>query len=1033
MKNPNERERDFFAAMAAGTAGEAGRERPAMEAVPAPEPPSSRLAIDNDATVVDPPAHDKLDSAEKLAARVAELRRQYEPFLRDLTPPDPLARPRQGLAEFDFRFEEAEDRAEAQRPYGEDGAWERVRLPHYTGPAGRWAAYYRTAFRLTEAVAGAARIWVCFGAADYIAEVFVNGCFVGRHEGIFAPFAFDITDRIQRAGDNVLLVRIENDAIHMSNASWKPWKGYNQPVPPEYQLDGDKVYAASGQGWDAPEGWSHCPPGAGLWQGVHIEGRAVLSVTDLFVRPLPEKDRFELWLETWRSEFSKCPTAVELTVYPNNFTGTRIDLGRRELAAAGPNASLYKIAFELPEARRWTPDEPFLYTLRVRLVADEESGPARDSRDGIFGMRHFTQDTASPRKGRFYLNGEPVVLRGTNEMGNLSVPVQQGNRERAIGDLLIGKAAHLNFWRITQRPVQPEVYDLCDRLGVLVQTDLPLFAGVRVTRIEETARQAGEMERLVRSHPCAVVSSFLNEPSPDAWKPDKAHRLADRPTMESFFEVCILFTRLHNPDRVIKCVDGDYDPPPRHGMLDLHAYACMHEDHGVEVGVLHKGGLFSIKEGWMCGVGEYGAEGMEPIATMRRHYPQDWLPENDDDPDWMPDRIPMCQAWGWHHQWYERPDTFADWVGATHHHQAWAVRFMHEAFRRRADIIPSTAIHLLVNAWPNNWLKALCSFDRVPLPGYFALADANTPVAVNVRTDRHAVFAGDEVTAEIWALNDTPGRPEGLQVIYRATLSGRRLFANRCALEVGPISARALGRLCFSAPDVVSPTPMEIHASLVDAAGRIWHDHMIRLMIFPPVDRHILAGRAVGIVGEHGGRAWRLAAEFGGTPRLWDETLAADGGLVIADTTDLPGAVATWVAGGGCLLGLAQPGGSEWRIGPHGVTVRKMVGHQFASRKTGHPAVDGLDPFHFSLWYDRGRDRIGHLLDSCLEGAGMSPITLTGHGIWYTKKEDLAAGAELRHGRGRILLDQIRAAERMAGEPRAALYLERLLGYAAGK
>ncbi len=1024
---------DFFTAMAAGMSAQP---RPDMEKVPPPTLPDRMLAADTDTSLSPPSAHDKLDSVEKLHRRVAALRRHYGPFLRDLTPPNPSPRPQLNLTQFDFRLETPADRRDAQRVYTEAGDWECVTIPHYRGPVGRWAGYYRTVFRVTPELLAPGRVWIQFGAADYIAEVFVNGTFIGRHEGFFAPFGFDITDALRPDGENTLLVRVENDAIQMGIASWRPWQGYGAPVPETFQLDGDKVYAATGQGWDAPDGWSHCPPGAGIWQPVCIEGRAVTAVHDLFVRPQPEQNRAELWLETYCGAYSQVPVSVELTVYPNNFEGAPIELGRHELDPAGPKLSFYKIPFPLPQFRWWTLDAPHLYTLRVRLVSQGANGSAEDIRDVTFGMRSFVQDTVSERKGTFYLNGTPIILRGTNEMGNLSVPVQQENPEQTIEDLLISKAAHMNFWRITQRPVQPKVYDLCDRLGVLFQTDLPMFAGMRHSCIEETARQAGEMERLIRSHPAAVISSFINEPFLPAWLPNRFHRLVERETLEDFFEVCLNYTRLYNPDRVVKCVDGDYNPPPRHGMLDQHAYVCMHEDHGIELGKFHKGELFDIKKGWRCGVGEYGAEGMEPLATMRRHYPAEWLPEEDADTTWLPDRIPMCQAWGWHHQWYDRQDTITDWIAATHRHQAWAVRLMHEGFRRRLDIINSTAIHLLINAWPNNWLKALCSVEREPLPAYFAYADANMLLAVNLRTDRHAVTGGQPLDVELWMLNDEPNAPDGTRITYWIECEGEVRLINQCTASVTPLAAVFQGRLRWRTPVVETPTALTVHASLLAADNTVLHDCALELTLWPELDHSVLTGCEAAVLGEVGGRAWRLVELFGAKARPWGEPGNAISLLVVDDVGALPdheAEVLAFIESGGTMLGLPQPAGSVWRLGPHCVTVRELAGHQFVSRKTGHPAVAGLDPFHFSLWYDYEQDRIAHLVDSGFDGADLQPITLTGKGLWYIKREEIPAGVEKRIGKGRVILDQVRAPERLQGEPRAGIYMSQLLAYAAGK
>ncbi len=1014
-------------------AGMGTRRRPDLEPVPPLQLPHKPLATNYDAGLTPPPPHAKLDSVEKLRIRLAELRRHYAPYLRDLTPPNPRPRPALELRRFQFRMETPEDRRDAARVYTEVGDWETVDIPHYRGPVGRWAGYYRTTFETTDEVLGPGRAWIAFRAVDYIAEVFVNGIFVGRHEGMFAPFDFDISDVVRQDRPNTLLVRVENDAIQMGNTVWRPWAGYGAPAIEEFCLDGSKVYGGTGQGWDSPDGWNHSPPGAGIWQPVRLEGRPPTAIHDLFVRPQPEQGRAELWLETFRSDFSQRPTTVSLTVHPGNFEGPSLDLGCHELNPAGPGVSLYKIPFELPDFRWWDLETPYVYTLRARLICDEGDAETEDIQDVVFGMRSFVQDTTGERKGSFYLNGRQIILRGTNEMGNLSVPIQQGNPEQTIEDLLIGKAAHINYWRITQRPVQPEVYALCDRLGVLVQSDLPMFTGMRHSCVEETARQAGEMERLVRSHPSVVVSSFINEPFPAGWLPKREHRLVDRDTLEDFFEVCMRYTRLYNPDRVVKCVDGDYDPAPRHGMLDLHAYVCMHEDHGVGVGKLHKGELFAVKKGWRCGVGEYGAEAMEPLATMRRRYPAEWLPEDDADTSWTPERIPRCQAWGWHHQWYDRPDTVAEWIEATHRHQAWAVRFMHEGFRRRADIINSTTIHLLINAWPNNWLKALCSCEREPMPGYFAYVDANTPVAINLRTDRHAVEGGEDLDVELWTLNDTLDTPAVARIVYWIETGGELRMINQCEAEMAPVSSVFQGRLQWATPPVDVPTPLTVRAALLDADGVVLHDYALDVTLYPVPDRSLLKQRKVAILGETEGRAWQIAREFGAQPQSWSE-LRGQADLVIVDdaerVAECEAEMLAYIASGGTVLGLVQPAGAVWRFGPHVVKLREWSGHQFVSRKTGHPVVEGMDPFFFSLWYLQEEGRIAHLHEWGLEGEGLRPITLTGRGIWYAAREEVAASAEKTIGQGRVILDQLRTPAMMRGEPRARWYMQRMLAYA---
>ena len=180
----------------------------------------------------------------------------------------------------------------------------------------------------------------------------------------------------------------------------------------------------------------------------------------------------------------------------------------------------------------------------------------------------------------------------------------------------------MNFLRLTQRPVQDEVYEYCDKLGLMTQSDLPLFGCMRRTKVCEGVRQAEEMEKMVRKHPCNVVVSYINEPFPNA--NNEPHRHLNREELENFFTMCDIAVRMQNPDRVIKHVDGDYDPPTE-GMPDNHCYPMWYNGQGIDIGKLNKGYWLSVKPGWYYGCGEYGAEGLDFCDVMRECYPKEWI------------------------------------------------------------------------------------------------------------------------------------------------------------------------------------------------------------------------------------------------------------------------------------------------------------------------------------------------------------------------------------------------------------------------
>ena len=201
--------------------------------------------------------------------------------------------------------------------------------------------------------------------------------------------------------------------------------------------------------------------------------------------------------------------------------------------------------------------------------------------------------------------------------------------------MLLAKVCNMNFLRLTQRPVQEEIYDICDRLGIMIQTDLPLFGVIRINKYYEVLREVGEMERMVRSHPCCIIDTYINEPFPNA--NNQPHRNINRSQLREFFAAADAAVLMENPDRVIKHIDGDYDPPDSL-LPDNHCYTMWYNGHGIEAGDLHKGYWIPVKPGWHCGCGEFGSEALDFRSTMEKHYPKKWISEEFD-----PANIIRCQ------------------------------------------------------------------------------------------------------------------------------------------------------------------------------------------------------------------------------------------------------------------------------------------------------------------------------------------------------------------------------------------------------
>ncbi|RAV01198.1 glycosyl hydrolase 2 galactose-binding domain-containing protein [Paenibacillus sp. YN15] len=983
-----------------------------------------------DPAAVFEPVH-KVDRQEELLEELAEARERYAPFMAAHSPPLESGRIRQELQAFDWRIGTKEDERNFQGVLAGHGQWERVELPHYGEPLGPAFTLYRTDFTVTRAMLDLGQIFIVCKGVDYKARIFVNGACVGAHEGFFSPFEMNCTDNVVE-GSNTLVIRVENDNTGLDE------KG------------GDKIYAATGVGYDDPvRGWHHCPAGMGIYQGVAVEARTSLHIGSVYVRPLADLEQAEVWIEVNSLLAEPQEITLKLSVYGKNFpqtvweglewrpqTGVAVGLGdsftQAKLHAEGKLHNLlpllaergrnrYIVPIHIPFARRWEPEAPWLYQLHVEVMAQ---GRTLDARGSHFGMRTFRIDTAGSPKGAMYLNDRPIRLRGANTMGHEQQCVAKRDWDQLRDDILLAKLCNMNFLRITQRPVETEVYDYCDMLGLMVQTDLPLFGVLSRSQFCEAVRQAEEMERLIRPHPCCILSTYINEPFPNAQ--NRPHRHLTRKELEGFFQAADLAVRLNNPDRVTKHVDGDYDPPS--GTLpDNHCYPLWYNGHGIDFGRLNKGHWLPVKPDWYYGCGEFGAEGLDPVAVMRRYYPPEWLPSSSsEERSWSPNSIIGAQTGRFHYFFYETPESLEEWVDQSHRHQAWAARMMTEAFRRDWRMT-SFAIHLFIDAFPSGWMKTIMDVERRPKPAYFAYRNALEPLLASLRTDRLAFYEGEEISLEAWICNDRWETPESARLQVMVVQEGKLLAASLRMAQVPACSSACQGIIRFTAPRTNDRSSVTVWLGLCDSQGRVLSQNSVELEVHGK--REWSRRPAVAVLGAPDGKAFRLVEELGVEAAAFDpavrpDVLVADNSAMLAQAEEPVSAMLeedTKVI----VLEL-EPGNYDlWGCGIQ-VKPSSMQPLYFVSRKTGHPLVEGFRPGDFRLWYSPKDDRLAPLLYHTMTSTGLTPVLLSGNTNDSGEWEPALAAGERKIGMGHLIVSQVELAGRCSTNPAAREFALRL-------
>ena len=323
------------------------------------------------------------------------------------------------------------------------------------------------------------RIGLNFGAVNYRADVYLNGLHLGRHDGGYTPFSFDITPNVRYGSDNILTVRVvdpPNDGTHR-------------------EVDGLRFMEipAGKESWYVNF--------SGIWQDVTLVITDQSYIEEITVRPSAASRSIHA-VVTMQSISSPDGT---LTYRVMTLDGNRILAEEKRLTCVEEGASYAYMDMDLPQCELWSPDYPSLYLLRVIL---ETADGGRDEYTVRFGIRDFEL------KDRFFhLNGTRIILKGLLHQQqypkNLAY-MESAEDIRALIRML--KNAGWNMLRIHIRPTTPEFLDICDEEGMLVMEEPAIGWIVESEDLRERATlECRDMVIRDRNHPSIVLWGILNE------------------------------------------------------------------------------------------------------------------------------------------------------------------------------------------------------------------------------------------------------------------------------------------------------------------------------------------------------------------------------------------------------------------------------------------------------------------------------------------------------------------------------------------
>ncbi|WP_417859995.1 glycoside hydrolase family 2 TIM barrel-domain containing protein [Winogradskyella sediminis] len=367
--------------------------------------------------------------------------------------------------------------------------WQTVNIPHtwnqddaFDDDSGyrRGLGYYQKHIFFSSETS-ANNHYLKFNAVNQDATVYVNGKEIGNHKGGYTAFNFNISEYINYDTYNVIEVTVDNS--------------HNEDIPP---LDADFTFYG------------------GIYRDVELISlpKQHFSLEDFasegfyvnYPHVSKEKASIEITTLLKNTALNKVKTALELvlTDADGNVVKTHIET----LQLKPQSIDEFKLLLpEIKHPKLWSPDDPYLY--KLQLILKDKTGAIVDAKTTNIGFRWVSVDA---KKG-FYLNGEPIKLIGVNRhqdyegYGN-AVPMTLQKK-----DIELIKDMGSNVIRFAHYPHARELYKMCDELGILVWTEIPVVNKVTNSEafFETSIKMQKEHLKQYYNYPSVVMFGYMNE------------------------------------------------------------------------------------------------------------------------------------------------------------------------------------------------------------------------------------------------------------------------------------------------------------------------------------------------------------------------------------------------------------------------------------------------------------------------------------------------------------------------------------------
>jgi len=630
--------------------------------------------------------------------------------------------------------------------------------------------------------------YLCFGAVDYQAEVWVNGQRAGEHKGGYLPFEFEISKLLQ-AGTNQVTVRVLD-----------PTQSEPEPGPNFREIPHGK------QSWYGML--------SGLWQSVYMEARPVIHIQRVRI-------------------LAQAPYAhIQILIEPED---TREAFMMYELY--DPNGQLVdqsmtnqvKLALRAPNTALWDIDQPNLYTLKISLSA----GNKTDVIEETFGFREV-----EARDKRLWLNGRPIYLRAALDQDyypdlictppSLKYIEDQFRKARTMG---------LNCLRIHIKVADPRYYLAADRVGILIWSELPNWQLLTEKADQEAHDTLAEMVERDWNHPSIIIWSIINE----AWGIDMTN-------VEHRNWLLEMYNWMKKLDSTRLVVDNSPCTPNFHvagDLADYHYYTAIPE--GMER--WHQWVTeFTQRPSWLYGpkqlgivpskpdapliVSEFGNWGLPDFGRLMDYYQgEPWWFETGW--DWSGGEVyPHGAVQRFKELYLDR--VFGDITGlaqAAQWSQFEALKFEIEVMRLYPQIQGYVITEFTDCHWESNGLLDML---RNPKAYFERLPEINADMMLIPWLVRRSYWCGETIDVSVFLSHDRNPPVLNLELKWSLTAEGGELASGLMeSLAVHQPALSKIANLAFEVPQVQRPVKASLKVALLGPQGDQMAASSLEVNLFP--------------------------------------------------------------------------------------------------------------------------------------------------------------------------------------------------------